>query len=116
MMATASRFASDATALLIPAATPVWRAATALMIAVVNGATVTAMPRPSTIIGRRNVAQYGPPAPGNANRTKPSAAMAGPMMSGARAPKRSSSPPAQRDSAAMTSVKGRNTAPASVAE
>jgi hypothetical protein len=42
--------------------------------------------------------------------------MAGPMMSGARAPKRSSSPPAQRDSAAMTSVKGRNTAPASVAE
>jgi hypothetical protein len=36
-------------------------------------------------------------------------------MRGKRAPKRSSSPPAQRDSAMMI-VNGRNTAPASVAE
>ena len=44
------------------------------------------------------------------------AAIAGPIVSGSRAPNRSANPPDHRDSTPMTMVNGRNTAPASVAE
>jgi hypothetical protein len=46
--AIASSEAVRATALLNPEATPEWLSATALITAVVSGATVIAMPRPST--------------------------------------------------------------------
>ena len=46
----------------------------------------------------------------------PALAITGPSVSGSRAPYRSASPPDQRDSVAIRSVKGRNAAPASVAE
>ena len=55
--ATARRLATDATALLIPAAVPVWRAATAFSTVAVKGATVTAMPKPMISIGKKNVVQ-----------------------------------------------------------
>ena len=71
------------------------------------------MPSPSTIIGTSSAA-YESPAVGRS--TKPIAAIAGPMVSGSLAPKRSINPPDQRDSTAMMTVKGRNAAPASVAE
>src|SRR5262249_9159632 len=55
--ATASSPATDATALLMPEATPDWCVGTALMTVVVNGATVMVMPTASTTIGARNVDQ-----------------------------------------------------------
>ena len=54
--------------------------------------------------------------PGRANSANPAATTAGPIVSGPRAPKRWMSPPDQRDSPPMIRVKGRNAAPASVAE
>jgi tripartite-type tricarboxylate transporter receptor subunit TctC len=54
--------------------------------------------------------------PDKAKSAKPTAAIVGPAISGTRAPTRSSRPPDQRDKAPMMIVKGKNTAPASVAE
>src|ERR1700682_1984957 len=48
-----SRLATAATTLLMPEATPVSRSFTELMTVVVSGATVMAIPKPSTIIGPR---------------------------------------------------------------
>lgn len=56
------------------------------MTVVVSGATLTAMPSPSTVIGGKKVVQYDPPMPGRADRTNPTAEMIGPVISGIRAP------------------------------
>ena len=56
-MATASRPATLAAALLIPEATPDRCFGTALITVMVSGATLTAMPKPSTVIGSRNAVQ-----------------------------------------------------------
>ena len=85
------------------------------MTVVVSGATLTTMPTPRIVIGPRK-AQYDAPPTGNASNPKPRAATAGPITSGQRAPKRSSTPPDQRDRPPMMSVNGRKEAPASVAE
>ncbi len=45
------------TALLIPEAVPAWLCATAFMTVVVSGATLMAIPSPSTITGGKNVVQ-----------------------------------------------------------
>ena len=45
--------------------------------------------------------------PGSAKSRKPAAVTSGPATSGSRAPKRSASPPAQRDSPATRSANGR---------
>ena len=44
-------------ALLIPEASPTWRSSTALRTVVVNGATLTAMPKPSTTTAGKNPTQ-----------------------------------------------------------
>src|SRR6202050_5204991 len=73
------------------------------------------MPKPKIAMGTRK-SQYDPPPMGHAKSAKPSAAIAGPMIRGPLALKRSSNPPPQRDSRPMISVKGRNAAPARNAE
>lgn len=55
--AIASRPAARETALLIPEASPAWAASSAFMTVVVSGATVTAMPKPSTRIAGKKVVQ-----------------------------------------------------------
>ena len=104
--ATNRRLAIEATALLMPEAIPIWRSATPLTTAVVRGATVIAIPSPRTIIGGRNIQYAVAPAalPSNA---KPTPAIAGPSIKGARVPKRSAKPPDQRDNSARITVKGR---------
>ena len=64
--AIASRPATRATALLTPDATPACRGSTALITVVVRGATVIAIPNPSTTTAGKNVVQYEPPIPGRA--------------------------------------------------
>ena len=99
----------------MPDAVPAWRCGTALITDVVSGATVIVIPTPRTTIGATSVRKE-PAMSAMASSAKPQAAMTGPMTSGRRAPKRSISPPDQRDSTAMIAVKGRNALPASVAE
>src|SRR4029450_7510009 len=96
-MATANSPATLATALLIPEATPDRCCATALITVVVSGATLTAMPNPSTAIGRMNDVPKETLGVA-ASQANPTAAIAGPIVSGNRAPKRSASAPDQRDS------------------
>src|SRR5205085_12440344 len=55
--AIARRPATRATALLTPDATPACLGSTALITVVVNGATVIAMPNPSTTTAGKNVVQ-----------------------------------------------------------
>ena len=86
------------------------------MTVVLRGATVTAMPSPIIAIGARNPLQYEVDGPDKAKSARPTAAIVGPAISGTRAPTRSSRPPDQRDKTPMMIVKGKNTAPASVAE
>ena len=86
------------------------------MTVVVRGATVIAMPNPTTTIGSKNATQYELVTPDAAKRAKPAATIVGPKIRGTRAPTRSSSPPDQRDSTPMMMVNGRNTVPANVAE
>ena len=57
MTATVSSPAARATALLMPAAMPAWRTSTAFITVVVRGATLTAMPSPSTTMAGKNVPQ-----------------------------------------------------------
>jgi hypothetical protein len=54
--------------------------------------------------------------PGSASSAKPAAAITGPITNGPRAPCRSTSEPAQRDSTNSTRMKGSNAAPAPVAD
>src|SRR5262249_5399044 len=115
-IAIAKRVATDATALLIPDATPAWFRGTALMTVVVSGATVIAMPNPTTTIGSKNATQYELVVPDAAKSAKPAAVIVGPTTSGSRAPTRSSKPPDQRDITPMMMVNGRKTVPANVAE
>src|SRR5262249_42340720 len=115
-IATASRLPTDATALLMPDAAPVRAGGTAFITPVVSGATVSAMPKPSAAIGRNTVVQYAPSGRDRPRSAKPQAAIAGPITSGQRMPKRSIRPPAQRDRAAMINVNGRKAAPVAVAE
>src|SRR5262245_62127935 len=82
-MAIARRFATDATALLIPEATPVSCAGTASMTVAVKGATVTTIPNPSIAIEPRN-SQYDPFATVSPINPMPNAAIAGPMIKGNR--------------------------------
>jgi len=65
-IAIARRPATLATALLMPEATPACRASTAAITVVVRGATVMAIPKPSTTTAGRNVVQKEPPIPGRA--------------------------------------------------
>ena len=90
-------------------------ASTALITVVVSGATVTAIPNPSTTTAGKNVVQYEPPIPGRAYNARPSAATAGPTVSGSRLPTRATSPPDHRDSANMMTGNGSSAAPAAVA-
>ena len=55
--AIARRPATRATALLMPDATPAWRVSTAPITVVVSGATVTAIPNPSTTTAGKKVVQ-----------------------------------------------------------
>src|SRR6266850_3391981 len=112
--AMASSPATRATALLIPDATPARPLSTALITVVVSGATVIAMPNPTTTTAGKNVVQYEPPIPGRAYKASPSAASAGPTVSGTRVPMRATSPPDHRESANMITGNGRTAAPAAV--
>src|SRR5712691_10439303 len=105
--AIASRPATRATALLTPDATPAWRLSTAPITVVVSGATVIAIPNPSTTTAGKNVVQYEPPTPGRAYNPRPSAATAGPSVSGSRLPTRPTRPPDHRDNANMINGNGR---------
>jgi hypothetical protein len=114
-IAIASTPAVRETALLIPEAVPAYRLGTELNTVVVRGATVTPIPIPNTAMPGKNVHQYseGPPvSPFSPISMKPSPAMAGPMISGRRGPKRSTSPPAQRDRAVSSRAKGVKANPA----
>src|SRR5262249_60753460 len=102
-------------ALSPPGAPPTRPSSTAAITVLVSGATVTAIPVPTTTMAGKNVVQYEPPAPGSAQRRKPIAVITGPVTSGRRAPKRSISPPAQRDSPARMRANGRYAAPVVVA-
>src|SRR5258705_13992342 len=114
MTAIARRPATLATALFTPDAAPACRGSTALITVVVSGATVTAMPRPSTTTEGKNVAQYAPPIPGRAYNARPTAAIEGPTVSGSRLPTRATNPPDHRESANMISGNGSSAAPAAV--
>src|SRR5581483_4914723 len=103
-----------ATALFIPEATPACSTGTAFITAVVNGATKSAPPQPSSVAAGKNVVQYDPPLPGTAKAKKPSAAMTAPKSSGVRAPIRATRPPDHRDAATMQKMKGSKAAPAAV--
>src|SRR5712692_5225948 len=113
--AIARRPATLATALLTPDATPECRGSTALITIVVRGATVIAIPNPSTTTAGKNVVQYVPPIPGRAYSARPSAATAGPTVRGSRLPTRATKPPDHRESANTISGNGSNAAPAAVA-
>ncbi len=76
---------------------------------------MTAMPNPNTTIAGKNVVQYEPPIPGRAYRASPTAAVAGPTVSGRRLPIRATRLPDQRESANMITGNGSNAAPAAVA-
>lgn len=97
--AAASIPATRAVALLMPDATPAWLSSTARMTLVASGATLTAIPRPSTAMGGKNVVQYDPPLSGTASNANPTAVIVGPTVSSLRAPYRSMSPPDHRDNA-----------------
>jgi hypothetical protein len=84
--------------------------------AVVKGATLTAMPMPSTNTAGKKVVQYAPPIPGLAKSAKPAAAMSGPIVNGSFAPNRAMSPPDQRESKKISRIRGSSAAPAAVAE
>src|SRR4026208_639569 len=114
--AIASRPAVRDTALFIPDATPACSSPTALITVVVKGATLIAIPSPSTSTAGKKLVQKLPLIDGTANSTKPTAAIVGPTVSGKRAPKRSTSPPDQRDNENTIATNGSIAAPAAVAE
>ena len=60
--------------------------ATEFITVVVSGATLMAMPTPSTSTAGKKVLQYEPPTVGLAKRAKPAAATNGPTISGRLAP------------------------------
>ncbi len=72
--------------MLIPEAAPACLCSTAFITVVVSGATLIAIPSPSTITAGKYVAQYEPPIPGLANSANPAAAISGPITSGFFAP------------------------------
>src|SRR5262249_37473085 len=84
-IATARSAAPRATALFPPDATPTRPSSTAAITVLVSGATVTAIPVPTTTMAGKNVVQYEPPAPGTAQRRNPTAVITGPATSGRRA-------------------------------
>ena len=61
----------------MPDATPARSRGTEFITVVVNGATLIAIPKPSTTTAGKNVVQYEPPMPGLAKSAKPSAAISG---------------------------------------
>jgi hypothetical protein len=71
------------------------------MAVVVRGATVAAIPKATTTTAGKNVVQYEPPMPGRAYSARPTAAIAGPTVSGRRLPVRATSAPDHRDSTNM---------------
>src|SRR5262249_41229959 len=85
------------TALLMPEATPATCSGTEFITVVVSGATVIAIPKPSTITAGKNVTQYDPPTPGRKNKKYPVPVMSGPITRGSLEPYRATRPPDQRD-------------------
>src|SRR5947207_12987757 len=114
--AIASKPAVRETALLTPEAMPAWLSFTEFITVVVNGATLIAMPRPSTTTAGKKVVQYLPPTPGLTKRANPIPAMIGPMTKGRREPYRLTNPPDQRESKNMIKMNGSDAAPAAVGE
>src|SRR5882724_1212763 len=112
----ASRPAVRETALLMPEATPACDCGTELMMVVVSGATLIAMPRPNTTTPGKKPDQYPAPVPGIEKSAKPAAAIVGPAKSGGRGPNFAIKPPDQRESANMISTNGNKAAPAAVGE
>src|SRR5215467_4147925 len=74
------------TALLTPEATPARCSGTEFITVVVSGATVIAIPKPSTITAGKNVDQYDPPTPGSKNKRYPAPATSGPIPKGSLEP------------------------------
>ena len=72
--AIANNPAARETALLIPGAIPTRFSETAFITVVVNGATLRAMPRPSTTVAGKKPVQYVAPTPGRAKSANPAAA------------------------------------------
>src|ERR1043165_6055251 len=99
----------------MPEAVPACSSLTESITVVVRGATVIAMPKPSTSTAGRKLVQKLRLTPGNANSAKPAAAIAGPTTSGKRAPIRLIRPPDQRESENIMTTNGNNPAPAAVA-
>ena len=82
----------------------------------VKGATLIAIPSPSTRTSGKFVVQYEQPIPGLGNNANQAAAINGPATSGSFAPYRSTSPPDQRDSRNLSRRRGSNAAPACAGE
>ena len=112
--AIATRPPIRATALFTPDATPACVRPAAVITVVVSGATVMPMPIASTTIGAKYATQYESPER-TLKSASPSAATAGPTVSGIRCPMRSTRPPAQRDIRNRMIVNGRSDAPVCVA-
>src|SRR5215212_1947157 len=108
--------AARETALFTPEASPECLPSAELIAVVVSGAMTNDIPSPSTTTAGKNVVQYEPVVPGMAKRTKPVAAITGPMMSGSLAPYRVTKPPAHRDIRNVMMTNGRKAPPAAVAE
>ena len=114
--AMASKPAIRATALLIPEAAPARSAPTEFITTVVRGATVTAIPKPSTTNAPKKSFQYEPPTPGCVKSRNPAATIRGPMTSGFLGPYLATSPPDQRERKNIQRISGSAAAPALVAE
>ena len=75
-----------------PEASPECLPSTEFNAVVVSGTITNDIPSPNTTTAGKNVVQYEPSVPGMAKRTKPVAAINGPMMSGSLAPYRVTKP------------------------
>src|SRR5690554_1553796 len=114
--ATASSPARRETALLTPEATPLIASSTASSTAVVNGATVSASPRPNTTTPANTPVGYPTPASIRDNHISPAAATSGPSVIGSLGPMRAPSSPAAGDRTRSSTVTGTSAEPASSAE
>src|SRR4051795_2332740 len=114
--ATASSPAARATVLLTPLAMPACRTSTAPSTVAVNGATVSASPRPSPMVPGRMSVRYEASGPIRASERTPRAATSGPTVMGIRGPIRCPSAPPRADRNSMMIVTGSSAAPDAIGE
>ena len=112
--ATAIRFATRDTALLIPDATPAWPESTAANAVAVTGATTSDSPKPNTTTAGSTALMYRSPGSMAAINSTPAAISNGPIVNGVRGPMRRASMPARADSSSIRPVIGNDANPAEV--